>query len=276
MTRGTIFITGASTGIGRATAIRLANAGYTVIPGLRRDEPLPEPVAAPVLLDLASPKTIAPAAKEVLARADGDLVGVVNNAGMNVSGIFEELSLDEWRNQFEVNLFGHIAITQALLPALLSTRGRIVTVGSIGGRMSLPYLSPYTASKFAVRGWTDAIRAELKPQGVCVSLVEPGAIATPLWEKGTADAMSRLDGLSDDVRNRYERWFNGALRAAKMSERHAIPPERVAKAIAHALTARRPKGRYLVGPDAHLQAVIAAAPTRVLDGVISMIVRPTK
>jgi NAD(P)-dependent dehydrogenase (short-subunit alcohol dehydrogenase family) len=276
MTRGTIFITGASTGIGRATAIRLANAGYTVIPGLRRDEPLPEPVAASVLIDLANPKSIAPAAKEVLARADGNLVGVVNNAGMNVSGIFEELSLDEWRNQFEVNLFGHIAITQALLPSLLSTHGRIVTVGSIGGRMSLPYLSPYTASKFAVRGWTDAIRAELKPQGVRVSLVEPGAIATPLWEKGTADAMSRLDGLSDDVRTRYERWFNGALKTAKMSERHAIPPERVAKAIEHALTARRPKGRYLVGPDAHLQAVIAAAPTRVLDGVISMIVRPTK
>lgn len=276
MSKGTVFVTGASTGIGYATALRLANAGFTVIPGLRRDEPLPEPVAKPVLLDLADPDSIGPAAKEVVERADGKLLGLVNNAGMNVSGVFEALSLDEWRMQFEVNLFGHIALTQALLPALLATHGRIATVGSIGGRMSVPYLAPYSASKFAVRAWMDAIRMELAPQGVRAALIEPGAIATPLWEKGTTSALSRIDELPDDVRTRYERHFNGALKTAKMSESHAIPPERVAKAIEHALTARRPKGRYLVGPDAHLQAVVAAMPTRVYDGVIRMLVRPTK
>lgn len=275
MTKGTVFVTGASTGIGRATALRLAHAGFTVIPGLRRDEPLPEPVAKPVLLDLADPDSIGPAAKEVLDRADGKLAGLVNNAGMNVSGVFESLPLDEWRHQFEVNLFGQLGLTQALLPSLIAAQGRLVTVGSIGGRMSAPFLSPYSSSKFAVRGWMDAMRIELRPQGVHAVLIEPGAIDTPLWEKGTTAAWARIDDMPSDIRSRYERWINGAFRVAKMSEKSAIPPKRVAKVIEHALTARRPKGRYLVGPDAHLQAFVAAMPTRVLDGAMRLLVRPT-
>lgn len=260
-------MTGASTGIGHATALRLAAAGYDVIPGLRRDEPLPDPVKAPVLLDLADPDTIEPACAQLLDRVGGDLVGLVNNAGINVSGPFETLALDEWRRQFEVNLFGHVAITRALLPALLRSRGRVITVGSIGGRMSLPFLSPYTASKFAVRGWMDAIRIELAPQGVKAVLIEPGAIATPLWEKGNTAVDEHLDGLSEEQRQRYERQISGARKAADLSARHAISPERCAKVIEHAMTSAHPKGRYLVGPDAHLQAGIAAMPTRVLDGI---------
>jgi NAD(P)-dependent dehydrogenase (short-subunit alcohol dehydrogenase family) len=274
MSKGTIFITGASTGIGRATAVRLANAGYTVIPGLRRDEPLPDPVAKPVLLDLADPESLAPACAEVLDRADGSLVGLVNNAGMNVSGVFEALAMEEWRTQFEVNLFGHLAITQALLPGLIPNQGRVVTVGSIGGRMSLPYLAPYSASKFAVRAWMDALRGELAPQGVRAVLIEPGAIATPLWEKGTTTASARIDDLPPDLKARYQRHMNGALHTAAMAERHAIPAERCAKVIERALTARHPKGHYLVGPDARLQAMIAILPTRLFDGVASVLIRP--
>jgi NAD(P)-dependent dehydrogenase (short-subunit alcohol dehydrogenase family) len=209
----------------------------------------------------------------VLDRAEGNLVGLVNNAGINVSGPFETLGLEEWRRQFEVNLFGHVAVTKALLPALLANRGRLITVGSIGGRMSLPFLSPYTASKFAVRGWMDAMRTELAPQGVKAVLIEPGAIATPMWEKGNAAVDVHLEGLTDDERERYARQIEGARKAADLSARHAIPPERCAKAIEHALTAARPKGRYLVGPDAHVQAGIAAMPTRVQDGVTRLAVR---
>jgi NAD(P)-dependent dehydrogenase (short-subunit alcohol dehydrogenase family) len=273
MSRGVVFITGASTGIGHATAVRLAKAGYDVIPGLRRNEPLPDPVKPPVIIDLADPDSIGPACKEVLDRADGNLIGLINNAGINVSGPFETLPLEEWRHQFEVNLFGHVAITTELLPALLKTRGRLITVGSIGGRMSLPFLSPYTASKFAVRGWMDAIRIELAPQGVRAVLIEPGAVATEIWGKGNAAVDEHLDGLTADQRTRYASQIEGGRKAAAMAEKHAITPERCAKVIEKALTAKRPKGRYIVGPDAHLQAGIAVLPTPLLDGVTRLAAR---
>jgi NAD(P)-dependent dehydrogenase (short-subunit alcohol dehydrogenase family) len=276
MSKGTVFITGASTGIGRATALRLSATGYDVIPGLRRDEPLPDPVKSPVLIDLADPDSIAPAVTEVLERADGNLVGLINNAGMNVNGPFETVPLQEWRTQFEVNLFGHLAVTQALLPALLATKGRVITTGSVGGRMSLPYLGPYSASKFAVRAWMDSLRLELAPQGVEAVLIEPGAIATPIWEKGTSAANERIEAMPDDQRQRYDRHLTAALAAAAMSEKHAISPERCAKVIVRAMTVRNPKGRYLVGPDAHVQAVAAALPTRVLDGIVKVIIKPKK
>jgi NAD(P)-dependent dehydrogenase (short-subunit alcohol dehydrogenase family) len=274
MSRGTIFITGASTGIGRATALRLANAGYTVIPGLRRDEPLPEPVAKPVLLDLADPESLGPACAEVLERADEKLVGLINNAGLSISGAFEGLSLDDWRRQFEINFFGHISITGNLMPGLLANKGRVITVGSIGGRMALPYMGPYTASKHAVRAWMDAMRLELVPQGVHAVLIEPGAIDTPLWNKGTGEALARLEALPEELRGRYQRYFNGALKAAEMSAKAAIPPDRVAKVIERALTARHPRGRYLVGPDARVQATIAKLPPSVTDRLLGLVIRP--
>jgi NAD(P)-dependent dehydrogenase (short-subunit alcohol dehydrogenase family) len=273
MSRGVVFITGASTGIGHATAVRLAHAGYDVIPGLRRDEPLPDPVNAPVLVDLADPDSIEPACKEVLARAEGKLVGLVNNAGVNLNGPFEAISLEEWRHQFEVNLFGHIAVTQALLPTLIENSGRIITTGSIGGRMSFPFLGPYSASKFAVRGWMDSLRLELAPHGVHAVLIEPGAIATPMWDKGNAAADDRIDGLDTAMAERYRDQMVGARKAASMSERHAIPADKCAEVIEKAMTARKPKGRYLVGADAHLQAGLAAMPTRVGDAATRLITR---
>lgn len=273
MSRGTIFVTGASTGIGNATALRLAKAGYDVIPGLRRDEPLPDPVKPPVLIDLADPDSIAPAAKQVLERAEGNLVGLVNNAGINVNGPFEAVGLDEWRQQFEVNLFGHLAVTQALLPALLQTKGRIVTVGSIGGRFSAPFLGPYSSSKFAVRSWMDAMRLELKPHGVKAILIEPGSIATEMWQKGTAAAEERINSLEPVLRQRYEKQMSGAIKTAAFAEAHAIPADKCAKVIEHALTARNPSGRYLVGADAKVQASLAVMPTRVLDAVTRKVMR---
>jgi NAD(P)-dependent dehydrogenase (short-subunit alcohol dehydrogenase family) len=272
MSRGVVFITGASTGIGYATAVRLANAGYDVIPGLRRDEPLPDPVKPAVLIDLADPESIAPACEQVLDRADGKLVGLINNAGINVNGPYESLELAAWRRQFEVNLFGHLAITSALLPALLATRGRVITVGSVGGRLSVPFLSPYSASKFAVRAWMDALRLELRPHGVKAILIEPGAIATPIWDKGNAAASEQLELLSDEQKLRYGPQIDGALKAAALTERNAIPVDRCATVIERALTARRPHGHYLVGPDARVQAALAILPARATDAIINRIV----
>jgi NAD(P)-dependent dehydrogenase (short-subunit alcohol dehydrogenase family) len=265
MGRGAIFVTGASSGIGRATAERLARAGYDVIPGLRRPDALPEPVKEPVTIDLADGSSIGPATQQVLARADGRLVGLVNNAGYTVSGPCEALDVDDWRAQFEVNLFGHIAVTRALLPALLANRGRIVNVGSIGGRMSSPFIGPYNSSKFAVRAWTDAMRMELAPHGVHVSLIEPGSIDTPLWQKGNELADEQLEKLTHEQQQRYARQITGARKAADFAANHGIPPERCAQVIEHALSARNPKGRYLVGADARMQAAVSMLPVRVSD-----------
>jgi NAD(P)-dependent dehydrogenase (short-subunit alcohol dehydrogenase family) len=273
MGRGAVFVTGASTGIGRSTAVRLAAAGFDVIPGLRRDEPLPKPVLAPVLLDLADPASIEPACEEVVARANGHLVGLINNAGITVSGPFETLSLRQWRVQFEVNLFAHLAITGSLLPSLRSNAGRVITIGAARGRLAAPFMSPYISSKFAVRGWMDALRIELAPQGVKAILIEPGVVSTPLWDKENVAIDEHMAGLSDDDTQRYAGPVAGARRAAAAAERHAISPEDCAKVIEHALTAKRPQGRYLIGPDAHLQAGIAILPTRIVDGVARRAVR---
>ena len=272
MTKGAIFVTGASTGIGRATVERLAADGYAVVAGVRRDGDAPPAATGQVLIDLAEPESVLKAAKDLLEQTDGELAGLVNNAGINVNGPFEVLPIEEWRRQFEVNLFGQLALTRELLPALLGSRGRIVTVGSVGGRFSAPFLGPYSASKFAVRAWMDALRHELAPHGVKAVLIEPGAIDTPIWNKGNAHADNVLDGMSPEQKQRYTGQVAGARKLAAMAERNAIPPAKVADVIATAITSRRPRGRYLVGTDAHLQALIAAAPTRTSDWVTRRLV----
>lgn len=268
-----MFITGANSGIGKATAERLARAGFTVIPGVRNPDSLTEPVKDPVTIDLADADSVGPACEQVLDRAGGRLVGLVNNAGISLSGPFETLPLAEWRRQFEVNVFGQLAVTQALLPALLSSRGRIVNIGSIGGRYASPFLGPYNASKFAVRAWSDSLRVELAPHGVHVALVEPGSIDTPLWGKGFSHADAEVERLTDEQRARYERQIGGARKVAEFAAAHGIPPDKVAKVVEHALSSARPKGRYLVGADAHMQAGVAVLPTRAMDRVTRLLLR---
>ena len=260
-TNGTVFVTGASTGIGRATVDRLAADGYDVIAGVRKDADAPPSASSHVLIDLGEPESIKLAAKEVLARSDGRLAALVNNAGINVNGPFEVLAVDEWRRQMEVNFFGQLTLTRELLPAILASRGRILTVGSVGGRFSAPFLGPYSASKFAVRAWMDALRHELGPQGVKAILIEPGAVETAIWGKGNNYADEILATLTDDQKRRYAKQIEGARKVASMAERNAVPAAKAAGVIARALTARRPHGRYLIGADARVQAVVAALPT---------------
>jgi NAD(P)-dependent dehydrogenase (short-subunit alcohol dehydrogenase family) len=274
MTKQAIFVTGASTGIGRATVERLAADGFPVVAGVRREADAPPVASGHVIVDLGEPESVMTAAKDLLEQTDGALAGLVNNAGINVNGPFEVLPIEEWRRQFEVNLFGQLALTREVLPALLAGSGRIVTVGSVGGRYSAPFLAPYSASKFAVRAWMDALRHELAPHGVKAVLVEPGAIRTPIWDKGNAHADAILDGMSEDQKARYAPQVAAARKVAGMAERNAIPPEKVAAVIAKALTAPKPQGRYLVGTDARAQAVIAAAPTRINDWVTRRLLGP--
>lgn len=274
--KGWVFVTGASTGIGRASVERLVSDGWKVIAGVRRDGDQPPTSTAHVLIDVSDGEQVATATKQVIELCDGRLAGLVNNAGISVAGPFEGLSLDEWRRQFDVNFFGQIDVTQRLLPALLAGSGRIVTIGSIGGRMASPFLGPYNASKFAVRGWTDAMRAELAPHGVRVVLVEPGSIATEIWRKGNDQADDVLGRLTPEQEQRYGRQAAGAKKAAAMVERNAIPAAKVGAVVATALIARKPKAHYVVGTDARFQAILATLPAGATDRLLGAMMRPPK
>jgi NAD(P)-dependent dehydrogenase (short-subunit alcohol dehydrogenase family) len=255
----TVLVTGASTGIGEACARRLAGHGWRVLAGVRTPGDAPEGTEE-VLLDVTDAAAIA-AAAEGVERLDG----LVNNAGIVVASPLEFLPLDELRRQLEVNVIGQLAVTQAFLPALRAARGRIVIVGSIAGRSSLPFLGAYAISKFALEAMADALRLEVAPDGIHVSIVEPGTIATPIWTK----PRPVLEALPTEATDRYGPRMATFQAAAAARAAKAASPDTVVRAIEHALTAERPRTRYLVGRDARLRAGIERLPDRLRDRVIA-------
>jgi NAD(P)-dependent dehydrogenase (short-subunit alcohol dehydrogenase family) len=248
----TILITGASTGIGRATALRLAGSGWTVLAGVRRAKDGDALVAAggelvvPLTLDVTDAAQIAAAVEQV--GAHGSLDALVNNAGIGFGGPLELIPIDALRNQLEVNVLGPVALTQALLPALRRAHGRIVFVSSVGGRVAMAFTAPYAASKHAIEAIGDALRVELRSSNVQVALIEPGSVTTPIWDKGRAQG----DGLSvpAELTDQYGHVQAAMSKVLDNTERRGIPPEQVAETIERALTARRMKARYLIGRDA--------------------------
>jgi NAD(P)-dependent dehydrogenase (short-subunit alcohol dehydrogenase family) len=260
-----VLVTGTSTGIGRAIAIRLAASGFEVLAGVRRPEDAP-PGLEPLVLDVTSEEHVAAAA----TRVGGSLYALVNNAGIAVNGPVEVVAVEDWRRQFEVNLIGPIALTRALLPALLSTRGRIVNISSISGRTVWPLTGPYTASKFALEALTDTLRREVGPHGVHVVSIEPGGIRTPVWEKSRAAADDLLATMPADARRRYDRMITGIAALGERLARNGLPPEAVAEVVETALTVRRPRTRYLVGRDAKAWALLARSlPDRAFDALVA-------
>jgi NAD(P)-dependent dehydrogenase (short-subunit alcohol dehydrogenase family) len=260
---GSVLVTGASTGIGEACALGLDGSGHTVFAGVRREvdgERLREKASErlePVLLDVTDPSQIAAVAEHVdRSVGGGGLSGLVNNAGVAVGGPLEFLALDEWRTQFEVNVFGQIAVTQALIPLLRRAVGRIVFIGSLSGRVSTPLMAPYGASKHAIEAVGESLREELRPWGMHVAVVEPGAIRTPIWDKGRSTADQLEATLPAAARQRYGDGFDKVRGLIDQQERDGIPAERVAAAVEHALFARRPRYRYLVGTDARVAGTL--------------------
>ena len=272
-----VLITGASTGIGEACARRLDGAGHRVFAGVRREEDgarLREGSSArlePVILDLEDGYSIDEARARVEhAVGDEGLHGLVNNAGIAVAGPLEYLPLDDLRRQLEINVVGQIAVTQAFMRALKKARGRIVFMGSIGGRFSTPFLGPYCASKFALEAIADALRVEVQPFGIEVALIEPGSIATPIWAKSDGDAARMQERVGESLDRDYGSAL-GALRgAARKTGERGIPPDAVARAVEHALTAASPRTRYLVGRDARLRAALTKlVPDRLRDRLVT-------
>jgi NAD(P)-dependent dehydrogenase (short-subunit alcohol dehydrogenase family) len=273
--RGAVLISGASTGIGRACAEHLDQLGFTVFAGVRRPsdaDSLNGGGAArirPVMLDVTDGESIAAALRTVEEASPAGLAGLVNNAGVSVGGPLEFVTLDDWRRQLEVNFIGQVAVTQAALPALRKARGRIVNMTSIGGRLASPFLGPYNASKFALEAITDALRLELRAFGIQVAAVEPGAVATPIWEKGRATAEQATADMPAEALSLYRAGFEAISKFISLGERTGVPPLEVARVVGHALTARRPKTRYVVGRDAKVRLLLTRLlPTRAMDRLV--------
>ena len=271
-----VVITGASTGIGEACALRMDRLGWRVFAGVRKEadgQALREKASeklTPITLDVTEQPTIDASAETVTAAVgESGLAGLINNAGVGVGGPLEFISVDELRRQLEVNVIGQIAVTQAFMPLIRKATGRIVNMGSIGGRMATPFLGPYNASKFAMEALTDSLRQELHPWGIHVSIIEPGSISTPIWGKSKAAIDELKETLPEEAMMLYGETVEAVEKALIKFEAAGIPPDEVAKFAEHALTARTPKTRYVVGRDAQLQRMLVKwAPDRVRDMLV--------
>ncbi|MDQ5873424.1 MAG: SDR family oxidoreductase [Acidobacteriota bacterium] len=260
-----ILVTGCSSGIGRATALEAAERGHRVFASARRREDVADLSAKGIetlALDVTDPGSIGEAVREVLRSAER-IDALVNNAGYGQYGAIEDVSLEEWRAQFEVNVFGAIAVLRAVLPAMRAARGgTVVNVSSVAGRVAIPFAGPYSASKHALEAISDALRVEVSPWGVRVVLVEPGPIATRFGDR-TRQATARI--LS--VPGPYSPFYGGAERASnKQFQRGRKSPDVVARVIVDSIEAKRPKARYRITPLAKaLVALKTFAPDRFLD-----------
>lgn len=267
-TRRHALVTGASTGNGRATALRLAGDGFHVFGTVRKDadaEALRRDGLTPLLMDVTEPDRIKAAAASV-ADHTASLDVLVNNAGIGLVAPMEVVPLDAVRFVYEVNVIGQVAVTQALLPLLRSAAGTIVMIGSIGDRVTIPFGGPLTSSKHAVRSLADALRIELAPWDVRVVLVEPGSIRTPTIDKTLPeDTANVLAGYGPDAQRLYGDAYAAMTASFRRRERAGDGPEVVAETISRAVHARRPRAYYLTGKDARKLATLAKLPPALLD-----------
>lgn len=276
-----ILVTGASSGIGEACALDLDREGHKVYAGVRRSADGDRLAArasdrlVPVILDVTDQATIDAVAKRIAEDTGGRLDGLVNNAGIGRGGPLEYLEITEWRDQLEVNVIGQVAVTKGVLPMIRAARGRIVFMGSIGGKVATMLMGPYNASKFAIEGIGESLRHELHPWGIKVSVVEPGAISTAIWSKAT-DTADRLEAeLPDDARSLYGGHMASLRKSLEMQTRNAVPAQKVADAVREALFSRRPKPRYLVGRDARaMSATVRLLPDSVREALVRRVAGP--
>jgi NAD(P)-dependent dehydrogenase (short-subunit alcohol dehydrogenase family) len=257
----TALVTGASSGIGAACAVQLAGAGWRVFAGVRRAGDAPAGTEE-ILLDVTDEDHVRAAAERI-----GELHGLVNNAGIAIAIPLEFIPLEELRRQFEVNVVGQVAVTQAFLPHLRSSRGRVVFIGSIAGQSALPFLGSYAASKHALEAVADTLRVELRPFGVHVALVQPGTIKTPIWTKSAAVADGLANGAGAELAGLYGERIAAFREVALKRGAKGASAEEVARVVEAALTVERPRTRKLVGLDAKVRAGIERLPDRLRDRV---------
>ncbi|MEE6179813.1 SDR family oxidoreductase [Mycobacterium sp. 050134] len=277
--RELIVVTGASTGMGAASARELARRGFHVLAGVRRDvdaDAVRADGIEPHILDI----TVESHVRAIADRVARDplrrpLRALINNAGIAVNAPVEILPMAEWHRQFEVNLFGHIAMTQALLPALLASSGTVVNISSIGGRVAMPTYGAYAGSKFALEAVSDALRREVAAHGVKVVVVEPGAVKTEIAERGVSTAERLVAGMTAGQSARYDDLIAAIMAQARSFGADGLPADRAAKVIVKAATVSRPRTRYTIGRDAAVLARLARVGSdRFLDRMLRLNLRP--
>ncbi|SDS82098.1 SDR family NAD(P)-dependent oxidoreductase [Actinoplanes derwentensis] len=267
-----IVVTGASTGMGASTARELARQGFHVLAGVRRDadaDAIRATGVEPVILDITRAEQIAALA----ARVGADprpLHALVNNAGIQVNAPVEALPMEQWRWVFEVNLFGHIAVTQALLPALLDGKGRVVNISSIGGKAAMPTYGAYAGAKFALEAVSDSLRREVASLGVPVVVVEPGGVRTKMAARGVATANRLATEMTPEQDARYGGLVQAINTLMETGTASGVTADAAARVIAKVVTARRPRTRYTIGRDAALIiGLTRLLSDRLLDRVIA-------
>jgi NAD(P)-dependent dehydrogenase (short-subunit alcohol dehydrogenase family) len=264
-----VLVTGASRGIGRATAIHLAHRGWQVFAGVRRSQDGAHLAAmagvTPLPLDITDLDQVSALRDRLPARLDA----VVNNAGIVVGAPLEAVPIEQLRRQLDVNVVGQIAVAQAVIPLLRASAGRMVFVSSVNGRIAAPMLGPYCASKFALEAAADALRMELRPWGIRVSIIEPAQTATDMWDTAEAAADEMESAMTPEQRVLYAGHIAGFRAMIPRSQKAAVPADVVARLIEKALSDRRPKARYVPGMAARLQiAVVNTLPAGVADRLL--------
>ena len=267
-----ILITGSSTGIGKACTLHLDKLGFKIYAGVRKQtdgDILKEKASdklSPIILDVTDSESIENAATIIERENDGDLFGLINNAGIGLSGVVEVTPVDEIRKLMEVNVIGLLALTKAMIPLLREGKGRIINIGSPSGLIALPGISVYAASKFAVRAITDSLRVELKSFGVKVILISPGPTESEIWEKGKAYKKEMRKSVKPEIAEHYIIFAKFGDKIEK--ELKTMPADVVAKAVTNALTSAKPKLFYNVGSDAKGAAFFTKLPKRLTDWII--------
>lgn len=271
-----VLITGASSGIGAACALHLDQMGFAVYAGVRKTVDGETLLARSsdrmkiVIIDVTDLDSIAAARDTINAElGEQGLHGLVNNAGIAVAGPLELLPLADFRRQLEVNVIGQLAVFQAFAPLLRRAKGRLVNMSSVSGRAAFPVIGPYCISKFALEAMSDALRLELRQSDIDVSVIEPGVVATEIWKRSTAAAHGMWDGVPAASKEPYQAMVTAVEEGRDRMARHATPVARVAKAVGAALSARRPRTRYVIGADSAFVAyVLRFLPDRVKDWLI--------
>lgn len=273
-----IFVSGATSGIGLQTVCELARRDFHVFAaGLPEDDfsallKISPDLITPLKLDITDSKSLWEHVNKIEQIVGGNqLFGLVNNAGIYIPGPLEGLSMEAIRAQFEVNVFGHLQVTQALLPLLRqSNNARIVNVSSIMGKVAMPMLGAYSMTKHALEGMTDVLRLELAQDGIHVASIAPGAVKTPMLDKMSDPLAAAEHHLTDDTKARYGAMLNQMGRVLNWQRQNsATSPEQVAEAIVHALTAKNPKTRYVIGGASKgLLSMRTYAPDAIGDSIL--------